>query len=123
MARNVLGTELMTCSVAPMTGYYRTGKCDTCADDRGMHTVCAKMTQAFLEFSYEAGNNLITPMPEFGFPGLKTGDFWCICLGRWQEAYEAGVAPPIKLEATHASALEFIDRSILEEYACRGSAG
>jgi len=117
MARNVLGGELIECSVDPVTGFFRTGKCDTCGDDRGMHTICAEMTDAFLEFSESQGNDLSTPMPEYHFPGLKAGDFWCLCLGRWLEAYEAGVAPRVKLAATHASALEFIDLEDLQRFA------
>ena len=103
-----------------MTGFFRTGTCDTCSDDRGMHTVCAQMTAAFLNFSAERGNDLTTPMPEYQFPGLQPGDFWCLCLGRWIEAYQAGVAPAVKLEATHASVLEFIDLQILREFAAPG---
>lgn len=117
MARNVLGDELIPCSVDPMTGFFRTGTCDTCGDDRGMHTICAQMTDAFLEFSAARGNDLSTAMPNYGFPGLVSGDFWCLCLGRWLEAYEAGLAPKVKLEATHASALEFIDLEVLRAYA------
>lgn len=116
MANNVLGTALLTCSNKPLTGFFRNGLCDTCAEDHGMHTVCARMTDAFLEFSAEQGNDLKTPMPEYNFTGLKTGDYWCICLLRWLEAHEAGRAPNIKLEATHASALEFIDLDLLKGY-------
>lgn len=82
-----------------------------------MHTVCAQMTREFLDFSASRGNNLTTPMPGFKFPGLKPGDFWCLCLARWLEAFNHGVAPPVKLEATHASVLEFVDMSVLQEYA------
>ena len=117
MARNILGTELIECSIDPMTGFYRNGKCDTCGDDAGQHSICAQMTDSFLEFSASCGNDLITPMPDYKFPGLKAGDFWCICLGRWIEAHEAGVAPKIKLEATHASVSEFVDMGTLEDYA------
>lgn len=101
----------------PLTGFFRNGVCDTCAEDAGMHTVCARMTAEFLEFSKSRGNDLSTPMPAFQFPGLKPGDYWCVCLGRWVEAYNAGVAPPVRLEATHASVLEFIDMEILRDYA------
>jgi len=117
MARNVLGDELIECSADPVTGFFRNGKCDTCGDDVGMHTVCVKMTDAFLEFSASRGNDLSTSMPEYKFPGLQAGDFWCLCLGRWIEAFEAGVAPQVRLAATHASALEFIDLDVLESYA------
>lgn len=118
MARNVLGTELIECSRDPLTGFYRNGKCDTCGDDVGQHSVCARMTNAFLEFSRSRGNDLIAPNPAYGFPGLKEGDAWCVCLGRWMEALEAGVAPRIKLEATHASVLEYVDSDVLEAHAC-----
>ena len=117
MAKNVLGTDLITCSEDPMTGFFRNGKCDTRADDQGMHTVCALMTDEFLAFSKEHGNDLSTPIPEFGFPGLKDGDYWCLCLSRWIQAYEFGMAPRVKLEATHASVLEFIELHRLQEYA------
>ena len=117
MARNILGTELIECSIAPLTGFYRNGKCDTCGDDVGQPSICAQMTDSFLEFSASCGNDLITPMPDYKFPGLKAGDFWCICLGRWIEAHEAGVAPLIKLEATHASVSEFVDIQTLIGYA------
>jgi uncharacterized protein (DUF2237 family) len=117
MARNVLGQPLVSCSEDPLTGFFRTGLCDTCADDRGMHTVCARMTEEFLKFSAERGNDLTTPSPEYQFFGLKPGDYWCLCLGRWVEAQQAGVAPPVKLEATHASVLEFVDLDVLREHA------
>lgn len=117
MARNVLGTDLIECSLDPMTGFYRNGKCDTCGDDVGQHSVCSQMTEAFLEYSAAQGNDLSTAMPEFNFPGLKPGDFWCLCLGRWIEAYKADTAPKIKLEATHASVLEYLDMETLKEYA------
>jgi len=117
MASNVIGTELITCSKDPLTGFFRNGTCDTCGEDTGMHTICAKMTEQFLQYSAEQGNDLISPMPEYNFPGLKDGDYWCVCLSRWLEAHEAGVAPPIRLEATHTSVLEFIDLDILKSYA------
>lgn len=116
MARNVLGTDLIACSSDPLTGFFRNGLCDTCGDDRGMHTICAEMTAEFLEFSRQRGNDLTTPMPQYQFPGLQPGDFWCLCLGRWVEAYHAGCAPRVKLQATHASVLEFIDLEILSRY-------
>jgi len=116
-ARNVLGTELKTCSTEPMTGWYRDGCCNTGPGDLGLHTVCAQMTREFLEFSYAMGNDLITPCPEFDFPGLAPGDRWCVCVMRWIEAYEAGCAPPVDLEATHISALEFVDLEVLKAHA------
>jgi len=102
-----------------MTGFFRNGKCDTRADDAGMHTVCALMTTEFLAYSKLRGNDLSTPIPEFGFPGLKHGDYWCLCLSRWIQAYNDGVPPKVKLEATHASVLEFIELETLKEYAAR----
>jgi uncharacterized protein (DUF2237 family) len=107
MAKNVLGTELLPCCFDPRTGFYRDGYCRTGSSDYGVHTVCAEMTQAFLEFSQAAGNDLITPVPEYHFPGLKPGDRWCLCVQRWTEALQAGVAPQVILEATHMSSLEF----------------
>ena len=117
MAKNVLGSSLIACSENPITGFFRNGKCDTRADDQGMHTVCVLMTEAFLEFSREHGNDLTTAMPEYGFPGLESGDYWCLCLSRWIQAYDAGMAPQIRLESTHASVLEFVELSRLEEFA------
>ena len=116
MAKNIFGEPLEICSNDPKTGFFRNGKCDTCGDDTGMHTVCARMTKEFLEFSYQKGNDLVTPRPEWEFPGLQPGDYWCLCLSRWMEAYRAGVAPPVKLDATHLSALEFLDREIWLKY-------
>lgn len=100
-----------------MTGYYRDGTCKTGADDRGVHTVCAVVTRAFLDYSRDRGNDLITASPGFGFPGLKEGDRWCLCASRWKEAAEAGVAPSVVLEATHEKTLEFVDLQLLERYA------
>lgn len=97
-----------------MTGFYRTGSCDTGPEDRGVHVVCAQMTPAFLNFSRDRGNDLITPIPEYNFPGLKAGDRWCLCATRWQEAYEAGVAPPVVLEATHEAALNYVSLEDLQ---------
>jgi uncharacterized protein (DUF2237 family) len=108
MAKNVLGGELQVCSLNPMTGFYRDGCCQTGANDYGVHVVCAQVTAEFLEFSKSRGNDLITPAPMYNFPGLKPGDRWCLCAGRWLEAKEAGVAPPVILAATHISALEHI---------------
>jgi uncharacterized protein (DUF2237 family) len=119
MAKNVLGGDLQACSMDPVTGFFRDGCCHTSMDDGGMHTVCAVMTEDFLIYSKSMGNDLMTPRIEFQFPGLKAGDRWCLCLGRWVEAMDAGFAPPVVLEATHASACEFIDRDVLGRHAWR----
>jgi len=116
VAKNVLGTDLIECSTDPVTGFFRNGKCDTCGDDAGMHTVCVETTAKFLEFSRMAGNDLSTPRPEYQFPGLTPGDRWCVCLPRWIEAIEAGVAPKIVLKATHLSVIEHVSMDILLEY-------
>jgi hypothetical protein len=116
-AKNVLGTELQVCSRRPLTGFYRDGCCNTGKGDAGMHTVCAQVTDEFLEFSRSRGNDLITPNPLFNFPGLKAGDQWCLCVQRWTEALEAGAAPPVVLEATHISTLEFVDLEQLQQHA------
>jgi uncharacterized protein (DUF2237 family) len=116
-AKNVLGTPLRTCSTEPMTGFFRTGCCDTGADDLGLHIVCAEMTADFLMFSAGRGNDLSTPNPWFGFPGLQPGDRWCLCAARWKEALDAGVAPPVVLEATHMATLEFVDLDDLKRHA------
>lgn len=100
-----------------MTGFYRDGKCNTGPDDYGLHLVCAEMTAEFLEFSREVGNDLSTPIPEFGFPGLEPGDCWCLCATRWKQAYDAGMAPRVKLAATHISTLEFATLEELQEHA------
>ena len=100
-----------------MTGFYRTGCCETGGDDHGVHTVCAVMTNEFLEFSKSVGNDLLTPMPQYGFPGLKEGDRWCLCASRWQQAFEAGKAPRVNLQATHLHTLEFVNLADLERYA------
>jgi uncharacterized protein (DUF2237 family) len=105
---NVLGTELIPCSYDPLTGFFRDGCCKTNSDDRGSHVICAKVTQAFLDFSLRQGNDLITPRPEHRFSGLKNGDRWCLCAMRWKEALEAGVAPKVILESTHQKALQFV---------------
>lgn len=107
-AKNVLGTPLVPCSYDPLTGYYRDGCCNTDAHDHGTHVICARMTQEFLVFSLERGNDLMTPRPEYRFAGLEDGDRWCLCASRWREALEAGVAPPVVLECTHAKALDFV---------------
>jgi len=115
--KNVLGGELKDCSHAPLTGFYRDGCCNTGADDAGIHIVCAQVTEDFLRFSKSAGNDLSTPMPMFNFPGLKSGDKWCLCVSRWVEALEAGVAPLVDLEATHIAALEFVSLEDLKAHA------
>jgi uncharacterized protein (DUF2237 family) len=117
MAKNVFGEELMLCSTEPMTGYYRNGCCETGPDDLGTHTVCAIMTNGFLEFSLSRGNDLITPRPEYDFPGLVPGDKWCLCASRWMEAYRAGVAPKILLEASHEKTLDYISLDELVKFA------
>ena len=122
MARNVIGTVLVECSTSPLTGYFRDGCCHTGAEDFGVHVVCARVTAEFLEFSTSRGNDLSTPRPALGFPGLKPGDRWCLCAARWREALDAGVAPPVVLEATHVSALEFADLADLKVHAWDGSA-
>jgi len=116
-ALNVLGTPLKQCCSAPMTGFERDGFCHTGPYDRGRHVVCAQMTEAFLNFTSSCGNDLSTPRPEYGFPGLKPGDGWCLCATRWAEAEEEGVAPPVDLEATHESALQIIPLELLKRYA------
>jgi uncharacterized protein len=116
-AKNVLGGVLENCSMSPLTGFYRDGCCNTGMQDEGMHLVCAEMTDKFLAFSKKRGNDLSTPMPEYDFPGLVEGDRWCLCVLRWKEAYEAGMAPRLNLRATHISTLEFVDLEVLREYA------
>jgi uncharacterized protein (DUF2237 family) len=116
-ARNVLGSKLEVCSIAPMTGFYRDGCCSTGAGDFGAHVVCAEVTQEFLDYTKAKGNDLCTPMPAYDFPGLKPGDRWCLCASRWKEALDAGVAPPVVLSATHASALEYVSMAELEQHA------
>ena len=114
---NVLGSALQTCGTEPMTGFYRDGLCHCGPEDKGLHAVCARMTDAFLRFSYARGNDLVTPRPAFGFPGLKPGDRWCLCAIRWEEAREAGCAPPVVLESTSAKALEICDLDDLKAHA------
>jgi uncharacterized protein (DUF2237 family) len=116
-ARNVLGGALEGCSHAPLTGFFRDGCCNTSVEDIGSHTVCAVMTAEFLAFSKTAGNDLSTPRPEFGFPGLKPGDRWCLCAPRWQEALEAGRAPRVALRATHEGALAYCELADLKRFA------
>jgi len=112
-SRNVLGGPLQACSFDPLAGFERSGCCETGPDDLGQHTVCARVTEEFLAFSLAHGNDLVTPQPQWRFPGLKPGDRWCLCAARWLEAYEAGVAPPVVLEATHEAALRVIPLDVL----------
>lgn len=118
-ARNVLGGPLQSCCTAPLTGFYRDGYCHTGPQDSGSHTVCARVSAEFLAFSQRRGNDLVTPRPEFGFPGLKPGDLWCLCVARWREALQAGVAPPVVLTACHEKALEVVTLAQLEAHAAR----
>ena len=118
-AKNVLGEELQLCCTAPMTGFYRDGKCNTGPQDYGTHVVCAEMTDEFLQFTKSRGNDLSTPIPEYRFPGLKAGDKWCLCALRWREAMEAGVAPPVVLESTHRKALQYVRLEELEAHVLR----
>lgn len=115
--RNVLGQPLETCCTSPRTGFYRDGVCRTGPADTGRHVVCAVVTEAFLSFTKSRGNDLVTPMPAYDFPGLRPGDRWCLCALRWKEALEAGVAPPVVLESTHDSALRYVTREDLENHA------
>lgn len=114
---NVLGGPLLACSYAPLTGFFRTGCCETSPEDLGRHVVCVKVTAAFLAFSRERGNDLVTPRPEYRFVGLKPGDRWCLCALRWREAFEAGVAPPVVLAATHELALSVVSLDALRMHA------
>lgn len=117
MALNVLGQELLACSYDPLTGYFRDGCCRTHADDLGTHVVCARVTAEFLAYSRSRGNDLSTPRPESRFAGLQPGDRWCLCALRWQEAFEAGVAPPVVLASTHERALDFVLLADLQAHA------
>ncbi len=116
-SRNVLGGPLADCSQRPVTGFFRNGCCDTGPEDRGSHTVCAVMTAEFLAFSKSRGNDLSTPVPQFGFPGLQPGDRWCLCAPRWQEALDAGKAPRVVLRATHEGALDYCALADLKRHA------
>jgi uncharacterized protein (DUF2237 family) len=116
---NVLGGPLLPCSTKPLTGFFRDGCCNTSREDRGLHTVCTVMTAEFLAFSKAAGNDLSTPMPDYGFAGLKPGDRWCLCAARWKEALDAGAAPNVVLEATHAVTLQVVSLTELKKYAVR----
>ena len=120
-AKNVLGTDLLPCCTDPMTGFYRNGRCDTGPEDRGQHVVCAEMTEAFLAFTKKQGNDLSTARPALNFPGLEPGDRWCLCAARWQEALDAGLAPPVLLEATHESALQLLSLDDLKRHAVDAS--
>ena len=115
--KNVFGNDLEVCSRSPLTGFYRDGCCRTGQEDVGLHTVCIEATEEFLRFSRMVGNDLSTPNPRYHFPGLQPGDRWCLCAERWKQAFEAGVAPPVVLEATHISTLEFVDLEDLESHA------
>ncbi len=115
--KNVFGEPITSCSDAPVTGFYRNGCCDTGPDDHGSHTICAVMTDEFLAFSRRAGNDLSTPIPEYGFPGLKAGDRWCLCAARWKQAFDAGAAPRVVLSATNVAALDIVSLEDLKPYA------
>ncbi|GAB3220590.1 DUF2237 domain-containing protein [Algoriphagus aestuariicola] len=119
MAKNVFGEELTPCSMVPLTGFYRNGCCETGEQDVGVHTVCAVMSDVFLSFSASRGNDLSTPRPEFGFPGLQPGDKWCLCASRWMEAYRAGFAPLVFLEATEEGSLNIIPMELLVSHALK----
>jgi len=114
---NVLGSKLESCSIDPMTGFFRNGACDTCSQDQGSHTVCAVMTAEFLAYSKYVGNDLSTPRPEFGFDGLKPGDGWCLCASRFLQAHDEGCAPKVNLAATHVRALDIVPLEVLTEQA------
>ncbi len=116
-AKNVFGNALECCCTSPLTGFYRDGYCQTGPHDTGLHTVCAKVTAEFLAFSKRNGNDLSTPRPEYNFPGLKPGDKWCLCVSRWEEAFIAGVAPPVLLSATHERALDVVGLDELKSLA------
>ncbi|MCC5611575.1 DUF2237 domain-containing protein [Nostoc sp. CHAB 5834] len=120
-AKNVIGGNLEACCTSPITGFYRDGFCRTGGQDFGSHVVCAQVTSEFLEFTKSHGNDLSTPVPDFNFPGLKPGDRWCLCASRWQEALDAGVAPPVILSATHARALEMVSLDELKKHALTSS--
>ena len=117
--KNVLGTKLEVCSLQPMTGFYRNGCCETDENDMGLHTVCAEMTNEFLEFSKSVGNDLSTPRPEFDFRGLVQGDFWCLCASRWQQAFDSGKAPKVKLSSTNIATLNICNLDDLKKHAIK----
>lgn len=112
--RNVLGGPLRACSFDPLTGFFRDGCCRTRGEDQGLHVVCARVTSAFLDYALSQGNDLVTPRPEWRFPGLKPGDRWCVCASRWLQAWKAGVAPPVVLDCTHEKALEVVPLALLQ---------
>lgn len=120
IARNVFGQPLVPCSFAPRTGFFRDGCCKTDASDHGRHVICALMTEDFLQFSRARGNDLSTPRPEFDFPGLRSGDRWCLCALRWKEALDAGMAPKVYLESTHLKALEYVSLAQLKAHSAEG---
>jgi hypothetical protein len=120
---NVFGEKLIACSTNPLTGYYRDGCCSTGESDHGTHTVCAVMTKDFLEFSASRGNDLSTPLPAYRFPGLKPGDKWCLCASRWKEAWQAGCAPKVHLEASHEGTLKHVPLEVLVKHALKDTAG
>jgi len=115
--KNVLGGTLIPCSMEPLTGFYRNGKCQVGPEDHGCHAICCELTSDFLAYSKQCGNDLSTPIPQYGFPGLKAGDRWCVCAERWTQAHAAGHACPVILEATSEAALKYVSRSVLEEFA------
>lgn len=116
-SKNVFGKKLELCCTDPMTGFFRNGMCETGTQDLGTHVVCAQVTEEFLTFTKAQGNNLSTPVPAYNFPGLKSGNKWCLCVSRWKEALDAGVAPPIDLSATHEAALKVVPLEVLQEHA------
>lgn len=116
-SKNIFGEPLISCSLSPMTGFYRNGCCDTGSDDIGEHTICVILTSEFLEFSKSQGNDLSTPLPQFGFKGLKAGDRWCLCASRWKDAFESGKAPKVLLEATHEYTLKIVSMQNLIDHA------
>ena len=116
-SKNVLGKNLTTCCTSPMTGFYRNGACETGPADIGTHVVCAEVTKDFLEFTRSRGNDLMSPAPHHGFPGLKPGDRWCLCVSRWKEALDAGLAPPVILPATHEATLKYVSLEDLKKHA------
>lgn len=120
LPKNVLGTELKSCCTSPMTGFYRDGYCRTGISDKGLHIICCVMTEEFLAFSQQVGNDLSTPIPEYGFSGLQPGDQWCLCMLRWKEALENQCAPQVVLEATHMSVIEFVSMEDLNSHAYEG---
>ena len=120
-SRNVLGEDLQPCSHDPLTGFFRDGCCNTGPMDQGLHTVCVTVTSEFLQYSFHRGNDLITPRPEFRFPGLKPGDKWCLCASRWEEARQMGVAPPVHLASTHHKTLSIVDLAHLKAHSAEAT--